>query len=296
MNDIEVTDKLQASTEKNINGNGYKLTFKDDQDGWSSNYVLQFYKTKGSIKNLSIAGGDAAILVNGSDVTLKGTVDVSGNEFGGIEVSQGEGVTKEPKLTVNGTLTFAADEDLPAIWIDGKTSNGDWVAGKGIEGLFTKKIEDEYKKQFWFVTTDLEDPDIDGSDTTFTKDSDDNYVLTVKASDNVQLKELEIDHSYGNDSSTPEENQIPEFSVYADKNDPYGGKQSKFNTAGVVVTYDDGTWKINFGDSNQFADKLGEDRPFEDIEFYLVVRDIAGNASGSMYDGSYYTVNYNSAE
>ena len=227
---------------------------------------------------------------------MKGTVDVSGNEFGGIEVSQGEGVTKEPKLTVNGTLTFAADEDLPAIWIDGKTSNGDWVAGKGIEGLFTKKIEDEYKKQFWFVTTDLEDPDIDGSDTTFTKDSDDNYVLTVKASDNVQLKELEIDHSYGNDSSTPEENQIPEFSVYADKNDPYGGKQSKFNTAGVVVTYDDGTWKINFGDSNQFADKLGEDRPFEDIEFYLVVRDIAGNASGSMYDGSYYTVNYNSAE
>ena len=126
------------------------MTFKVDQEGWNSNYVLQFYETKGSIENLSIAGGDAAILVNGSDVTLNGTVDVSGNEFGGIEVSQGEGVTKEPKLTVNGTLTFTTDEDLPAIWIDGKTSNDDWIVGKGIEGLYTKKIEDENKEQLWF--------------------------------------------------------------------------------------------------------------------------------------------------
>lgn len=148
MNDIEVTEKLQILSEKNINGNEYKLTFKNDSKEWQGNYVLQFYKTTGSVKDLTITGGDAAILVNGSTVTLEGTVDVSGNEFGGIEVTQGKGVTINPKLTVNATLTFT-DENLPAIWIDGKTTNDGWVVGSGFELMQTTATN-----QVWFKVTE----------------------------------------------------------------------------------------------------------------------------------------------
>jgi hypothetical protein len=60
------------------------------------------------------------LLVNGSEVTLEGAIDVSGNEFGGIESSKGVGVEKDPKLTVtDATFTNTSEAyGLPTIWED----------------------------------------------------------------------------------------------------------------------------------------------------------------------------------
>ena len=61
---------------------------------------------------------------------------------------------------------------------------------------------------------------------------DENFVLTVKASDE-NLYELEVDHSL--------EGILPEFSVYASAEEVYGGQEAAFEAAGVSVEYDEAT-------------------------------------------------------
>ena len=100
----------------------------------------------------------------------------------------------------------------------------------------------------------------------------DTFSLTIEAEDD-NLFELEIDHSM--------ETTLPEFSVYASEADPYGGDGDLFAAQGVSVTYDDETqtWVIDFGEtvSGMIANNGG-------ITFYLVLKDMAGNQWGSMYD------------
>lgn len=89
-------------------------------EGWNGNYGVQAYKATGvEIENVAISGFDAAICVNGSEVTLKGTVTVSDNEFGGIEVSQGSGVTEKAVLTIDAdaTLVHAESGTVTTVWV-----------------------------------------------------------------------------------------------------------------------------------------------------------------------------------
>ncbi len=60
------------------------------------------------------------MLVNGSEVTLEGAIDVSGNEFGGIESSKGVGLENDPELNVtDATFTNTSEAyGLPTIWED----------------------------------------------------------------------------------------------------------------------------------------------------------------------------------
>jgi hypothetical protein len=99
---------------------------------------------------------------------------------------------------------------------------------------------------------------------------DANFVLTVAASDE-NLYELEVDHSF--------EGTLPEFSVYASEDDPYGGQEAAFKAQGVEVTYDADAqkWTIDFGEA--VTEKIVEEGG---ITFYLVIKDQAGNAWGSM--------------
>lgn len=96
-----------------------------------------------------------------------------------------------------------------------------------------------------------------------------NFIWTVDASDN-DLYELEVDHNMA---------ALPEFSVYASETDPYGGESVTFATAGVTVTYDatDQVWTIDFGQNvtDAFVSNGG-------VTFYIVIKDAAGNAWGSM--------------
>lgn len=90
--------------------------------GWQGNYAVQAYKADNVvINNYKGFGGDAALLVNGSKVILTGHIDVSGNEFGGIEVSKGQGVTTEPQLIANEASFVNTTEEhgKPTIWEDG---------------------------------------------------------------------------------------------------------------------------------------------------------------------------------
>jgi len=150
-NDINVSlanKKLEVKSNVTIDGKGFAL-IQEVVTTWQSAYAFHAYKVTGVvIKNLTIKNGDAGILVNGSEVTVT-NVTLSNNRAGGIEVSQGEGVTTVPLLTVSGTFEFDYT-NVPPIWIDGKTTNGGWVVqDQGlIEATYTPNDE---TKQLFFV-------------------------------------------------------------------------------------------------------------------------------------------------
>lgn len=119
-NDLEFTEKVNVTYPVSIEGNGH--TIKGiDTEGWNGFYLLQFFKTEATLSNITLTGADAAILVNGSTLTLVGEIDVSGNEFGGIELSKGKNVTTDLKLDASEASLSNATEDygLPTLWIDG---------------------------------------------------------------------------------------------------------------------------------------------------------------------------------
>ena len=99
-----------------------KLEVTGQQEGWQGLYALQAYgTTKATLKNVAATGADAAVLVNGAEVTLEGIVDVSGNEFGGIEVAKGAEATTMPKLkgaAENLKNDSEAETGKPTVWID----------------------------------------------------------------------------------------------------------------------------------------------------------------------------------
>ena len=143
-----------------LDGNGYTITSKEDDysaiilstgcvlkdvnvesfataAGWYSNYGVQAYNATGVvIEDVTIAGFDAALCVNGSDVTLKGTITVSDNEFGGIEVSKGvaAGLTNS-KLTIEaGTILVHAESDtLTTVWVCYGTTASEAAQGEVVD-------------------------------------------------------------------------------------------------------------------------------------------------------------------
>lgn len=141
---ITLTDNIETQKKININrpvtidGNGktieYVGTFKGevyDNTVWGSGangdgqgvYVIQVYRTEATIKNITLTGGNAGLSANGSTVTLIGDIDVSGNGFGGIEMTKGSGVTTLPyvhagEATITNTTETAT---TPTVWTDGLT-------------------------------------------------------------------------------------------------------------------------------------------------------------------------------
>lgn len=92
-------------------------------EDWSSTYGIQCYNGTYTIKNCTAKGGNAGILVNSSNVTLEGTIDVSSNKFGGIEVSKGSASgLGNSTLNVNGATILNSTEEYgkPTIWTDGE--------------------------------------------------------------------------------------------------------------------------------------------------------------------------------
>ncbi|MGI5893926.1 MAG: pectate lyase-like adhesive domain-containing protein [Candidatus Merdivicinus sp.] len=128
---------------------------KTDVGAWGSIYTIQVYEATGVVlNNVTAKGGNGGIIVNGSDVTLEGTTDVSGNGFGGIEVSKGVDVESDPVLTVNGTIVYA-DESLtkPAVWIDKLEGTVNWEGHDPYH--YTESGKNQY---FYFVNNDLGKP------------------------------------------------------------------------------------------------------------------------------------------
>lgn len=92
----------------------------ENNTSWCSRYTLSAYRVSGIVlEDLTVKGGNTGVLANGSTVTLEGTTTVTGNGLGGIEVSQGSGVTEDAVLNVNGNVVIS-DESIsnPAVRID----------------------------------------------------------------------------------------------------------------------------------------------------------------------------------
>ena len=109
-----------------------------------------------------------------------------------------------------------------------------------------------------------------------------NFILEVDAADlDDDLRSLEVDHSLGSYSGTPDAEQLPEFTVYADADNVFGSPEaeSAFGAEGVSVEFDAATdkWTIDFGPV--ITDKFVAN---EGITFYLVLKDEAGNKLGTM--------------
>ena len=103
-----------------------------DNAEWSGTYAIQFYDvTGGVLENVKATGANAGVLVNGSNVTVKSGVDVSGNTFGGIEVSDTEqSKNPESRLTVESKIANTTERfGRPTVWTDGDNAYVDDKSG-----------------------------------------------------------------------------------------------------------------------------------------------------------------------
>ena len=110
----------------------------NNPSGWDSGeYGIKVFNANDvTLENVTVTAANAGIQVNSSEVTLAGTITVSGNEFGGIEVckSSNEGM-QAGKLNLNGATVVCSDSAVPAIWIDGTTAEAGVVTGA--DSLYT---------------------------------------------------------------------------------------------------------------------------------------------------------------
>ena len=173
-NDItDLTSRVVVNRAVTINGNNHKLTFTDaingatygerqgvvvsandvvindltiemdaveGDDTWTGTYAIQVFSGSATLNNITTTGADGGIFANNSTITLTGTIDVSGNEFGGIEVSNGNPVLNATEATlVNTTEEFRK----PTIWTD-KTPNAVVNVKDMVENKFVKDEQVQY--------------------------------------------------------------------------------------------------------------------------------------------------------
>ena len=146
LNNIVLDYRLDITGIKHFNGNGKTITFSipgqnlvsttngttienvtientNDNQEWNSTYGIQCYNGNYIIKNCKVNGCNGGILINSSNVVFEGTIDVSGNTFGGIEVSKSnnEGM-RNSTLNINGASLINTTEEYgkPTIWTDGE--------------------------------------------------------------------------------------------------------------------------------------------------------------------------------
>ena len=128
-----------------------------DNTEWNSTNGIQCYDGTYTLKNCKVSGCNVGIMVNASTVTLQGTVDVSGNTFGGINVSKGV-ETDHPLnngvLNINGAKLINTTEEYakPTIYTEGE---GQKV--NGAEAMFINSEVREGQVQYYLVESNSRD-------------------------------------------------------------------------------------------------------------------------------------------
>ena len=139
------------------------LTIENTADNaeWNSSYGIQFYTGEHTLKDVKLTGGNAGIIANSATVNLEGTIDVSGNTFGGIEVCRSQVSAKAKSaekdvmpagvLNINGATIINTTEAYgkPTIWIDGNTDADGIVNGADAFTMVEVPHGDYYQKQFY---------------------------------------------------------------------------------------------------------------------------------------------------
>ena len=242
------------------------------------------------------ANGNTLTIEDNNGLVLNIVGDVAGitvseNAGGEIKINVDEDAAVE-SLTINKPITIVTSKPITAT-----IANGVGVTVKANEGdpgtiVTGSESDDPVELNPTEPPVDTEAPVINESESKAELVGN-KLVLTVKASDNGELAELEVDHSLGKYSGTPEVNQLPEFTVTTEALTDFkaiiGGQEIVVGS----VKFEDNTWTLTFSEEattliQSTLTTLSRDK----IEFYLVVKDVAGNASGSMYDGSYKTVTF----
>lgn len=128
-----------------------------DNTEWNSSYGIQFYTGEHTVKNATLTGGNAGIIANSATVNLEGTIDVSGNTFGGIEVCK-SGAGAEIRaampagvLNINGASIVNTTEEYgkPTIWIDGNTDAEGIVNGAEAFTMIQVPHGNGFQKHFY---------------------------------------------------------------------------------------------------------------------------------------------------
>ena len=202
--DVAMTGNLQiTAADKAIDGNGHKVTAtvdgtgadKSKKDGilnssqkgvtianmtvdvtgvadkktWAGNYGIQCFEGETTISDVKVTNANVGILVNGGKATMTGTIDVSGNGFGGVEVSKGTGgVATVPSLDAS-KATFVNSTEAygePTLYIDGYSEIGDVIkAPAGMtKVVYTEDLEGNPKDQlhFYLNAANAVKPVVDG--------------------------------------------------------------------------------------------------------------------------------------
>lgn len=149
-----------------------------DPTKWVGTYAIQVYNNDegATLTDVTVKNANAGILVNSSNVTLSGTIDVSDNGFGGIELSNGT-----PSLDASdATITNESEElGLPTIWVDGTSDiDKDAVQFNPEDGAFTVlPINSDKKQQVHYYLNSLgtvtlnTDDNIKSASVTYKEDS-----------------------------------------------------------------------------------------------------------------------------
>ncbi len=134
-NDITTTAKVNILRDVTIDGANHKITLDGDHTTWDSTYVLHVYKVNVTLKNIALSNANGGLLVNGGNVTVEGTLDVSGNHFGGVELSKGNGVETLPVINFNNAtvVNTTESETIPTLWSDGIAQEEVTVKYNGVE-------------------------------------------------------------------------------------------------------------------------------------------------------------------
>ena len=143
--DINTTEKINITRPIYLDGKNHTIKYvgkfgdSDDFTVWAGIYVLQVYKTNATIKDVKLTGGNAGLLINGSVVKLEGTIDVSGNGFGGIELGKGANVSEAPRVDLDSSTELKNDSesiDRPTLWVPNDT-NGAVMSIDGVKETLT---------------------------------------------------------------------------------------------------------------------------------------------------------------
>ena len=129
----------------------------NDNTEWNSTNGIQCYDGTYTLKNVKATGCNVGIMVNAATVNLEGTIDVSGNTFGGINVSKGA-ETDHPLnngiLNINNATILNTTEaySKPTIYTEGE---GQQV--NGAESMFTNSEVREGQVQYYLVESNSRD-------------------------------------------------------------------------------------------------------------------------------------------
>ena len=142
---VTLTSQLVIEKEIVLDGNGYTITKGEGEDvfpnnagilvtagatlrdltvegpntnaeGWDNGeFGIKLYEAQGAqLQNVTVEQANAGIQVSGGSVTLSGTIDVSNNEFGGIEVCR----EAQLDLTQAALVNESETKERPTLWSD----------------------------------------------------------------------------------------------------------------------------------------------------------------------------------